>query len=423
MKGLTDFLKNSYTSYHACENARAILLENGFTPLYEQDDWELREEGKYFIERGGSLIAFTIGALDDFYYKIVATHTDSPCLKIKENPFLKGSAYTTLNVERYGGGLWYSFFDRPLKIAGRVITKENGVLTSKTVDSPYLLTISSLAIHMNREANDKFSVNVQTDACPLYALNANDCAAPLLTEADNEQIVSEELYLVNADMPYSFGRNDEFLASPRIDNLACTYSALNAVLHGETNNGICIAAFLDNEEVGSLTATGADGDFFENVLRRIAYAFRLDDNEYYKALASSFLLSADNAHAMHPNHPEKSDPSNKTLLGGGVVLKSHANKAYITDALSAAVVKSIFDNADVRYQYFFNRSDMASGSTLGAAMQRHVGIRGADIGIAQLAMHSACECIAKSDYQEMARGMAAFFASAIRFTKDGILVQ
>jgi aspartyl aminopeptidase len=236
-------------------------------------------------------------------------------------------------------------------------------------------------------------------------------------------VVASELFLVNAGMPYTFGRNDEFLASPRIDNLACTFAALNAVLNSEFSGGVCVAAFLDNEEVGSLTATGADGDFFENVLRRIAYAFHFDDNEYYKALASSFMLSADNAHAVHPNHPEKADPSNKTKMGGGIVIKSHANKAYITDSLSAAVARSVFDNANVKHQTFFNRSDMASGSTLGAALGRHASIRGVDIGIAQLAMHSACECIAAADYDEMARGLTAFYASTIRFTKDGVLVQ
>ena len=424
MKGLTDFLKNSYTSYHACENAKQILLDNGFSPLYEQDDWALCEEGKYFVERGGSLIAFTVGSLDDFYYKIVATHTDSPCLKLKDNPFLKGNIYTTLNVERYGGGLWYSFFDRPLKLAGRLIVNDNGILTQKTVDSSYLLTIPSLAIHMNREANDKFAVNVQVDACPLYSLTDADLdSAALLPEMEENEVIASDLYLVNADMPYTFGKNDEFLASPRIDNLACTFAALNAVLNSELSSGVCVAAFLDNEEVGSLTATGADGDFFENVLRRIAYSFRFDDNEYYKALASSFMLSADNAHAVHPNHPEKADPSNKTKMGGGIVIKSHANKAYITDSLSAAVVRTVFGNANVKHQTFFNRSDMASGSTLGAAMQRHASVRGADIGIAQLAMHSACECIATSDYNEMARGLTAFFAATIRFTKDGVLVQ
>jgi aspartyl aminopeptidase len=424
MNGLIDFLKNSYTSFHACENARALLLQNGFQPLYEQDDWALAEDGKYFVERDGSIIAFTIGALDDFYYKIIATHTDSPCLKLKENPCMKGSAYVTLNVERYGGGILYSFFDRPLKVAGRIMKQEDGLLVSQTVTSPYLLTIPSLAIHMHRDVNDKFSVNAQVDACPLYALSAlEENNAFFLPEMEDSYVVSSDLFLVNADMPYTFGKNDEFLASPRIDNLACTYAALNALLNSEADSGVCVAAFMDHEEVGSLTTSGADGDFLENVLRRIAYAFRFDDNEYYKALSSSFMLSADNAHALHPNHPEKSDPSNKTLLGGGVVIKAHANKAYVTDGFSAAVVKTVLENANVKYQNYFNRSDMASGHTLGAAAQRHVGIRGADIGIAQLAMHSACECIAKCDFEEMARGMSAFYAATIRFTKDGVLIR
>ena len=422
METLLDFLKNSLTAYHACENAKARLVENGFSPLKETEDWELSEGGKYFVERGGALVAFTVGGLDNFSYKIVASHVDSPALKLKENPVEKRGAYAVLNVETYGGGVWYSFFDRPLRIAGRVVKSENGRVYSETVTSPFLLSVPSLAVHQNRGVNDGFAVNAQTDLSPLLSLNGGE-ADWLERIAGDGKTMGYDLYLVNADSPYFFGAEDEFLASPRIDNLTSVCASLDALLSKADSDGICVAAFLNHEEIGSRTTQGADGDFLENALRRIAYALRFDDNEYYKALASSFLLSADNAHAVHPNHPEKADPTNKTVLGGGVAIKAHANGAYITDALAAATVRTIFDKAGVKHQNFFNRSDMRSGSTLGVAALTRMGVAGADIGLAQLAMHSACECFAKEDFAELVNGLTAFYSSALLADGNGFLVR
>ena len=417
MEQLTQFLKTSLNPFHAVENAETLLVQNGFTKIFETEDWSLAEGGKYYIIRGGALIAFVVGDLDEFSYKIVASHTDSPAMKLKENPLQKSALYATLNTETYGGGIWYSFFDRPLKIAGRAVRKEGDHIQCETVLSPFLVTIPSVAIHQNRTANDGFSVNAQIDLAPLLSLAGGvENTQALLEKVAGENVISYDLYLVNADMPYSFGLNDEFLASPRIDNLSSVFASLTSLVKGNNSHGISIAACLDNEEVGSLTAQGADGDFLETVLRRIAYALRFDDNEYYKALANSFLLSVDNAHAVHPNHPEKADPTNKTALGGGIVIKNHANKAYITDAFSSAIVKTIFDNAGAKYQTFFNRSDVRSGSTLGAAALRHTGMLGADIGLPQLAMHSACECFAKSDFAELEKGLSAFYQA--RFVRD-----
>ena len=424
MKNLTEFLKDSLTAYHVCDNLKAALAENGFLQLYETSDWNVSEGGKYYIVRGGSIIAFTVDSLDDVSYKIVASHTDSPALKIKENALKAGEFYTTLNTETYGGGIWYTFFDRPLKIAGRVIVKKDSILESKTVTSPFTLTIPSLAIHQNRNVNEGFSINKQVDLQPLVGLsNTGLTMENLLETVAGEEVLSHDLYLVNADTPYTFGVNDEFLASPRIDNLTSVYSSLQAFLTHEEKSGICVIASLNHEEVGSLSSQGADGDFLETTLRRIAYAFRFDDNELYKALASSFLLSADNAHALHPNHPEVNDPTNKTMLGGGVVIKSHAGCAYITDAMSSAVVKTVLDNADVPYQYFANNSTIKSGSTLGCAALRHLGIQGADIGIAQLAMHSARECCALADCESIEKGMRTFFESTLHAVDGGILVE
>lgn len=424
MKNLTEFLQTSLTAYHACDNVNAALANQGFVRLHERADWNLSEGGKYYIVRGGSVIAFTVDSLDDFSYKIAASHTDSPALKIKENALKRGELYATLNAEPYGGGIWYSFFDRPLKIAGQVVVKKDSVLESKTVTSPFNVTIPSLAIHQNRGVNDGFSVNPQLDLQPLVgAASAGLTMDALLQKVAGEEVLSHDLYLVNADAPYTFGVNDEFLASPRIDNLTSVYASLQAFLAHEEKSGICMLACMNNEEVGSLSHQGADGDFLETTLRRIAYAFRFDDSEFYKALASSFLLSVDNAHSVHPNHPETADPTNRTVMGGGVVIKSHAGGAYITDATSSAVVKTVLQKAGVPCQPFANNSSVRSGATLGCAVVRHLGIRGADVGIAQLAMHSANECCALVDCEYIEKGMRALYESTLRAVDGGFLVE
>lgn len=421
MQNLQNFLSNAYTAYHAIELAKEKLLSQGFTPLSETEDWDLKEGGKYFLARGGSsLIAFTVGSLDKFSFKIVASHTDSPALKIKENALQLAGGYSKLNAETYGGGVWYSFFDRPLKLAGRIVHEEDGVLKSEVVSSPYFITIPSLAVHMNRGVNEGFAVNAQVDLQPLIGLGEQK---DFLSQITDKEIVSYDLFAVNADTPYSFGVNDEFLASPRIDNLTSVYSSLEALIAHADSEGVCVVAALDNEEVGSQTLQGAGGDFLENTLRRISYAFKFDDSEYYKSLASSFLISLDNAHALHPNHPEKCDPTNKVVMGGGVVIKAHANKAYTTDALSSATMKKIFKKAGVKYQTFFNRSDMRSGGTLGAISLGHVGVLSVDLGLAQLAMHSACECIAKCDYEELLSGLTAYYSSDITVSENGVEIK
>ncbi len=425
INSLIDFLQNSPTAYHACANAEALLLDRGFTRLYETEDWEITAGGKYFVVRGGSsLIAFTVGGLDEFAFKIAASHLDSPALKLKENPLVKGSAYALLNVEPYGGGIWHTYFDRPLKLAGRVVTREGAAIKEKNVLSPFTLVIPSVAIHQNRTVNDGFSVNPQVDLLPLAGLAGEEIShQAILEKIAGGTPLSYDLFLVNADMPYSFGLNEEFLAAPRIDNLVSAFASLEGLTAGGEHSGVAVAALFDNEETGSHTPQGADGDFLENTLRRIAYALRFDDNEYYKALASSFMLSIDNAHATHPHHPEKSDPTNSVAMGKGVVVKNHAGNAYVTDGRSSAVIKSIFDDADVPYQLFFNRSDAKSGSTLGLFSQRHVGVMGADIGIAQLAMHSACECFAKADYLSLLNGIRAYFGATVCVERDGIILK
>ena len=422
MSALNEFLEKSYTAYHAVKNAADYLIANGFSELSEGEDWCVEEGGKYFVTRGGSsLIAFTVGALDNgLNFKIAASHADSPALKLKDNAVFSVGAYEKLNAECYGGGIWYSFFDRPLKIAGRIVESENGVLRPRLAESDYFVTIPSLAVHQNRGVNDGFAVNAQTDLCPLYALTEQ--GGDLISSLSSAPVAAYDLYLVNAQKPYVFGRNGEFLASPRVDNLTSVFASIEAIADVLAPGGVCVAAVFDNEEVGSRTLEGAGGDFMERTLRRLTSALRFDDDEYYKALHSSFLLSVDNAHALHPNHPEKCDPTNRPAAGGGVVIKFHADKAYTTDALSAAVIEEIFKNANVPFQKFYNRSDVRSGSTLGAISLSKVSLLSADIGIAQFAMHSACESFACADYASMRSGLRAFFASSIQANGDEITI-
>ena len=424
---LKNFLNGSFTAYHAQDKAKEILVENGFVPLNERSEWEIAEGGKYFVERNGALIAFTVGGLDNFSYKIVASHLDSPMLKIKQNPQVKNNGYITLNTEGYGGGIWYSYFDRPLKIAGQVVKNENGRLYTEVVESDFYLTIPSQAIHFNREVNEKFSVNLQTDMLPLLALDNGDenfhFLQRVLGDSNDSNAVSYDLFAVCAQEPYFFGENNQFLASPRIDNLTSVFASLEGLKEKGESDGICVVALFNNEEIGSATPVGAGGDFLENTLRRLAYALRFDESEYYKALASSFFLSVDNAHALHPAHPEKSDLTNKTKMGEGVVIKQNANGAYITDALACAILKTIFDKAGVRFQYFVNRSDMRGGSTLGKYATARLGMHGADVGLAQLAMHSACECFAVEDFAELVNGITAFFSSDLLSEDNGVVVR
>ena len=418
---LQRFLEESLTPYHAQENAKALLLQNGFTPLNESDDWDLFEGGKYFVERDGALLAFTVGTPDNFSYKIVASHIDSPALKLKENAEMKSEGCVRLNVETYGGGIWYSFFDRPLKIAGRVVKNDGNRVYSETVCAPYLVTIPSVAIHQNRTVNDGFSVNEQIDLLPLLGLDSESDF--LSSIVGDERVLAYDLFVVSATKPYAFGQNEEFLAGPRVDNLTSALASLEGLFSHANSDGVAIAALFNSEEIGSGTTSGAGSDFLEITMKRIAYALRFDENEYFKALSSSFLLSVDNAHALHPNHPEKSDPTNKVKAGGGVVIKSHANGAYITDAVSSAIIKTIFEKAGVPYQTFFNRSDARSGSTLGKIALQRTHMKGADIGLAQYAMHSACESFAVKDYAELVNGITAFFSSDLRADEDGFIIR
>ena len=317
-------------------------------------------------------------------------------------------------MEAYGGGILYSFFDRPLRLAGRVLRESGKTIKTERYVSDFCVTVPSLAIHMNREVNDGFKPDRQTDMQPLLSLGKAE-----LDEILGENL-SYDLYAVPDVAPYESGAHGEFLSSPRIDNLTSVFGSLLALLD-ETCEGTCIAACFDNEEIGSHTRQGAAGDFLRSVISRISV--KKSDDEELSLLSRSFLVSLDNAHALHPNHPEKSDPTNRPVLGGGIVVKGHAGGAYTTDGLTSAVIKKIFKGAGVKYQTFYNRSDMRSGGTLGAISLTQASIPSVDLGLAQLGMHSAVETMAKDDFTELVKGLKAFYSSRIVITPDGAEVE
>ncbi len=409
MNGLCEFLKTSYTCYQAVNNAAAFLNLAGFLPLGENERWKLEEGGKYYVIRSGSIAAFRYHREGGF--QIVAAHTDSPCFKLKASPLLPDKNYCRLNVEPYGGGLWYTFFDRPLRIAGRVVRETEGGLAAQ----PYVggtAVIPSLAIHMDRGANEKFAPDLQTEL-PLWSQES----APVPAD-----VKAFDLFLVPDEDQFFSGAQGEYLSSPRLDDLVGSYAALRALAQGGEKQ-TAVAVLFDSEEIGSRTRQGAGGNLLASTLRRIALAQGKDETDFLCSLAASIMLSLDNAHALHPNHPEKCDPTNRPVLGGGIAVKGHAGGAYTTDALTAALVTKVFGDAGVKYQSFYNRSDMRSGSTLGAISLGQACIPSADIGLAQLAMHSAVETMACADFETLLDGLSAFYKKKIAVCGDTVRIS
>ena len=415
LKSLFEFLDKSKTAYHAHDNAVALLEENGFCELKENKTWSIEKGGKYFVSKDGSaLIAFRVG--EKLSFNIVASHADSPCFKIKSNPEMKVESYVKLNVERYGGGLNYSFLDIPLTIAGRVILTDGTSYEAKTFTSAKTFVIPSVAIHFNRAANDGIKLDPQTDMSPLVsAIDCDGLCGELKNFAGDKKIADADLFVVSAVKPFTAGYSDELICSPRIDNLTSAYSSLLALINS-TPKAIDVCYIADNEEVGSATKQGAGSTFLFDVLNNVNRLIG-GGRELSVALANSFIVSDDNAHALHPNHPELSDPTNKVVMGKGIVIKHHANQNYTTDGFSSSLIKGIFDGANVKYQDFHMRSNLPCGGTLGAISSSQVSIRSVDIGLAQLAMHSATETACIEDFNQAVKGLTEFYSRA--FVSDG----
>lgn len=415
-KQLLTFIKNSPTAFHAVETMRQILLKEGAVELSEKEHWKLYPGKSYFVTRNHSaLIAFSIPKEEAWKFHIIASHSDSPAFKIKENPeMLAENAYVKLNVEKYGGMLMAPWFDRPLSVAGRVLVKtEKGIEERLVCVEKDLLLIPSLAIHMNREANDGYKYNPQKDMLPLYG--CADAKGTFMKEiaaqagVEEDAILGHDLFLYNRTPGTIWGADEAFVSSPRLDDLQCVFASLEGFLAGEKRSSIAIHCVMDNEEVGSGTKQGAASTFLQDTLLRINTGLGRTYEEYLMTLAGSFMISADNAHAVHPNYADKADPVNRPVPNGGIVIKYNANQKYCTDAVSAAIFKDLCQRAEVPYQTFVNRSDVAGGSTLGNISNTQVPVNTVDIGLAQLAMHSPYETAGAKDTLYLCRLAAHFF--------------
>lgn len=414
---LLDFIEKSPTAFQAVDEMQKRLTENGFEVLSEKEYWKLVPGGKYLVTRNNSaLIAFCIPEKESRVFHIMASHSDSPSFKIKENPEIKvDNSYVKLNVEKYGGMLMAPWFDRPLSVAGRVIIRRNGGLKEKLVNIKRdLVMIPNLAIHMNREANNGVSYNPQKDLQPLFAVgNTDRTLLEIIAEQvgiKKEDIISHDLFLYNRMPGTVWGADREFVSSARLDDLQCAFASMEGLLRAQNHESIAVHCVMDNEEVGSGTKQGAASTFLKDTLLRINMGLGRTYEEYLMTLAGSFMVSADNAHALHPNYTDKTDPTNHPVLNKGIVIKFNANQKYCTDAVSAAIFKELCTKAGVPYQTFVNRSDIAGGSTLGNISNTQVPMNTVDIGLPQLAMHSPYETAGVKDTEYLVRAAEELFA-------------
>lgn len=422
ISGLTSFIGKSPTAFHAIANMGDILRENGYQRIFEGEKWKLKPGGKYFVTRNdSSIIALNVGTqLEDYCFKIAASHSDSPTFKIKENAEIQvKDKYMKLNTEGYGGMLCSAWFDRPLSVAGRVVVRDGKSYKSRLLNIDRdLLLIPNMAIHMNREVNAGYAYNKQVDMLPLFG--GSECekggfkkliAGELNVEEEN--IYGMDLYLYNRMKPSVWGAKKEYMSCPRLDDLQCAYTSLMGFLKGEDGHRVNVFACFDNEEVGSGTKQGAASTFLYDTLYRMNLCLGKGEEEFFRAAAKGFLLSCDNAHAVHPNHPDKTDAGNCVYMNEGIVVKSHAGQKYTSDAVSIAVFRGICRDAGVPVQFFSNRSDMAGGSTLGNIAMSQVSMNSIDVGLAQLAMHSAYETAGVKDSYYMIQAAGQFFSSQI----------
>lgn len=428
---LADFIKASPTPFHAVAEIARILEKNGFHKLSEGDVWNVERGKKYYVVRNNSsIIALKAGMdLEEYGFNVTASHSDSPTFKIKENAEIEvKKKYTKLNTEGYGGMLCSTWFDRPLSVAGRAVVQKGNCLETKLVNIDRdLVMIPSLAIHMNRDANDGHAYNKQTDMLPLFGGNVLENGSLKLLIASElnvkpEEIYGMDLFLYNRMEPVVWGAENEFFSGPQLDDLQCAYASLQGFLEGENDKSINVYACFDNEEVGSGTKQGAASTFLYDTLWRVNQALGKKEEDFHRALAGSFLLSCDNAHAVHPNYPDKTDEGNCVYMNDGIVVKSHAGQKYTSDAVSIAVFKTLCERAKVPVQFFANRSDMAGGSTLGNIAMSQVSMNAVDIGLPQLAMHSSYETAGVMDTCYMIRAARELYNSHITAVNEGTLV-
>ncbi len=423
-RNLIGFIEKSPTAFHSVETSEELLKLNGFKKLDSREEWKLEQDGKYYTTKNSSaIVAFTINTnnLKEDGFRIIGSHSDSPSFRVKPNPEMEAEkTYLKLNTECYGGPILNTWLDRPLSIAGRVVLKGKSVLrpeeTLVNINKPICI-IPNLAIHMNREVNEGVALNKQKDMLPLVGL-LNDSL-----EKDNfllktiakelgrkiEEIIDFDLFLYEYEKGMLIGPNEEMISCGRLDNLSMAHASLHALIDAKSLNGVNVVVVFDNEEVGSSTKQGADSNMLLNVLERISLCLGQNREEFFRSLYSSFIISADLAHAVHPNVGEKHDPTNRPVMGKGPVIKINANQAYTSDSQSIAVYKTICKEAGVNCQEFVNRSDVRGGSTIGPISSTHIDIPSVDVGSPILAMHSIRELGCVEDHMDIHKTFKKFY--------------
>lgn len=426
---MVKFLNGCHSVFHAIALMEKELQEEGFKELLENEAWKLESNCNYYVKRNNSsIIAFRIPNTDEVRsINIVASHTDSPTFKIKPVADMNDGHYNRLNVEPYGGAIYAPWLDRPLSIAGRVIVKEDGILTSKLIDfDENMALIPNVAIHQNREVNNGYKWNPQTDLIPLVGLEKgpdylNERIARKL-EVRKEDVISYDLFLYNRVEGYLWGEEGEFISCHRLDDLACAYTSLQGFKNAGSAHAVNIFAVFDNEEVGSRTRQGMASTFLQDVIFRVFASFNCSESQTREILANSFMISADNAHAVHPNHPEFYDQGNRAYMNKGIVIKRHAAQSYVTDAISEAVMKEMCDRAEVPYQFFANRSDVRGGGTQASIASFNIPSMAVDIGLPQLAMHSCFETAGSRDVDYMIKALEQFYSCTVVLDNDKIRI-
>ena len=417
-QNLCEFLNSANSVFHAVALLSQNLADAGYELLRECDSWQLKPGGKYYMTRGGSsVMAFRIPEGSPKGFRMSASHSDRPTFKVKENGALVGK-YTRLAVERYGGMLIAPWLDRPLSVAGRVVVEtENGVQSKLISIDRDLLMMPNVAIHMNRQANEGYKWNPAVDTIPLLGLgDGKEKWNALLEEAAGGKILGHDLYLYVRQKASVWGLEEEFISAPALDDLMCAWCCTQGFLESGDSADVPVLCVFDSEEVGSSSLQGAGSDLLESLLERICESCGYD---YKKMLSSSFMVSADNAHALHPNHPELADAANAPIPGSGVVLKFNANQRYTTDGISAAIFRKVCQKADVPVQTYCNRADLPGGSTLGNISLCHVSVPSVDIGLAQFAMHSCYETAGCADSEYLVRAMKTYYETHMEAAADG----
>jgi len=416
LNSMLHFIKKSPDCFHAVAQVRQILSENGYEPLQE-GGWALRPGGKYYVTRNGSsILAFRIPTKTPTGFLVAAAHSDSPCFRVRDHAEL-GGTYTRLSCERYGGMINASWVDRPLSVAGRVLVRQDSRIETRLVDlEKDAVVIPNVAIHLNREVNNGAKYDPYRDLQPLYGgKDAKSCFKQEIAEKAGcapEDILASDLFVYNNQNGFVWGPKGEFVSAPRLDDLACVFAAMQALLMAEDCGAVPVLGVFDNEEIGSETKQGAASMFLPDTLSAICEALGLTQADYRWLLTNSFMLSCDNGHGVHPNHPELSDPNEGPVLNGGVIIK-HSPR-YTTDGMSAAVFAEICRRANVPVQHYSNRPDQPGGATLGNIANTKFGVYTVDIGMAQLAMHSCLETAGSEDVSALIRAIAAFYGTDLK---------